>query len=131
MNLNLLLFKIQKTIKKIKRHGINEMSLIGYIDKDQGSYKQKVYVHDEPDYKEPHFHVQFSNKEEYVISIINFRIIKGPTKTLNNKTLKYLVNWLKQKHSSLNISNWEFIHIMWNEERYDNKLTKNYELPSL
>jgi len=120
-----LLWKINRIYQtKILGNSVNEMSLVGCMDEKSGSYKQKVWVHDEPDFKSPHFHVLFDVNNEYVLTIKDFKILHEPRNNpMNNKMMKQLKFWMNEKSIDTPIrTNFEETIILWNREHPDKRI---------
>lgn len=103
-----------------------EMVEIGRID----GYSVMIYGCEEPI---PHFHIE--NKEKEIFSCV--KILENSyfkhnkyNDTLDNKTVKKLVQFLNEPHKFFGkhgYNNWQIIYVYWNDNNPDFQIKENIE----
>jgi len=85
----------------------------------------------------PHFHVFRSDKDKKNWrngACLMFKDNKyfdhaNNTETLDEDELKSLIKSLNKKHKSLDISNWKYLIILWNDNNYRYQIPNDTKMP--
>lgn len=121
-------------MKKIKTYGeyVKEMATVGRFDKNAKDVKPNglytIRIYSEP-LGNPTFHLEKINQFEIVLQIKNLKIVetKWVGKEPNKQDFKTIIDWFIKTNDKFNVTNWEFMKTLWNNE--NPKFEIDYKMP--
>lgn len=108
-----------------------EMALVGHTEDNL-----EILVRTNDPGKLPHFHIidknkKFNNEGCIRIDIPEYFDHGGKTMHLNSKQRKDLIDFLNKpyRNKKLNITNWDYLVLLWNDNNSDIEIDDNVEMP--